>query len=111
MSIRKPTSCRIQERMDSRSRRRELLDLGHGHVAFDFELREVAFEGGHFVAHLPGELLLRLGFYFVWHSEYCLVVEASDATPPASWAVGTYKRLAKRSKMQEKLGRKEDLET
>ena len=25
-----------------------------------------------------GEVVLRLGFYFLWYSEYCVVVEASD---------------------------------
>ena len=45
-----------------------------------------------------GQVVLRLGFYFLWYSEYCLVVEASDAAPSSSWAVRTYQRLAGTSK-------------
>ena len=56
-----------------------------------------------------GKVILCLGFYFVWYSEYCLVVETSDTVAPApSWASGTYRRLAEtsKSKMRLKLGKK-----
>ena len=60
------------------------------------------------------EVVVRLGFYLLWYSEYCLVVEASDVfeasnvAPSSSWIVATYRRLAETSRTRLKLGKKRE---
>ena len=55
-----------------------------------------------------GDVVLSLSFYFVWYSEYCLMVKTSDAAPLWLRAAGTYRRLAEQSKAQLKLGKKRE---
>ena len=50
-----------------------------------------------------GEVVLRLGFYFLWYSEYCLVVEASDVD--SGGYTGDRRRRRRRDL---KLGKKRD---
>ena len=56
---------------------------------------------------------MSLGFYFMWYSEYCVVVEASDVAPLRSRAVEAYRRLVRtaRLKLEKKEERNEDVVT
>ena len=44
------------------------------------------------------EVVLHLGFHFLWYSEYCLVIETHKLVPSSSRTVRTYRRLAGTSK-------------